>query len=138
MPPATPVLQSPKCRIQLKKVAKVACRETKGTNGRGTRGWHTRLWSSEMSQKRKRQKRCLTASSAPLPPPVLHHLAEFLLAQCLLRIGRQVIAYAAVTPMLWQRNLNLCGSQSSSSESRRPLDIISVCPGRPQSTCGGF
>ena len=27
----------------------------------------------------------------------------------------------------WQRNLNLCGSPRSSSESRRPLDVTSVC-----------
>ena len=41
---------------------------------------------------------------------------------------RQVSACVAVTPpMPWQRNLNLCGSPRSSSESRRPLDDISVC-----------
>ena len=33
----------------------------------------------------------------------------------------------AVSPIFWQRNLNLCGSPRSSSESRRPLDVISVC-----------
>ncbi len=33
----------------------------------------------------------------------------------------------AVSPISWQRNLNLCGSPRSSSESRRPLDVISVC-----------
>jgi hypothetical protein len=32
----------------------------------------------------------------------------------------------AVSPIFWQRNLNLCGSPRSSSESRRPLDVISV------------
>jgi hypothetical protein len=37
---------------------------------------------------------------------------------------RQVSAWVAVTPpMPCQRNLNLCGSQRSSSESRRPLDV---------------
>jgi len=38
----------------------------------------------------------------------------------------------AETSMCWQRNLNLCGSPRSCSESRRPLDVISVCtrPGR--------
>ena len=65
--PVLQFLQSPSSRMQLKKVAKVACRETKGTNGRGAGGWHTRSWSSEMSQKRKRQKRCLTASSSRQP-----------------------------------------------------------------------
>ncbi len=33
----------------------------------------------------------------------------------------------AVSRIFWQRNLNLCGSPRSSSESRRPLDVISVC-----------
>jgi len=33
----------------------------------------------------------------------------------------------AVSPIFWQRNLNLCGSPRSSSESWRPLDVISVC-----------
>ena len=33
----------------------------------------------------------------------------------------------AVSPISWQRNLNRCGSPRSSSESRRPLDVISVC-----------
>ena len=33
----------------------------------------------------------------------------------------------AVSPISWQRNLNHCGSPCSSSESRRPLDVISVC-----------
>jgi len=32
-----------------------------------------------------------------------------------------------VSPIFWQRNLNLCGSQRSSSEALRPLDVISVC-----------
>ncbi len=32
----------------------------------------------------------------------------------------------AVTPVPWQRNLILCGSPRSSSDSRRPLDVISV------------
>ena len=34
---------------------------------------------------------------------------------------------SVVSPISWQRNLNLCGSPRSSSESRRPLDVISVC-----------
>ena len=33
----------------------------------------------------------------------------------------------AVSPISWQRNLNFCGSPRTSSESRRPLDVISVC-----------
>ena len=33
-----------------------------------------------------------------------------------------------MSPIFWQRNLNLCGSPRSSSESRRPLDVISVWP----------
>ena len=33
----------------------------------------------------------------------------------------------AVSPISLQRNLNLCGWPRSSSESRRPLDVISVC-----------
>ena len=33
----------------------------------------------------------------------------------------------AVSPIFWQMNLNLYGSPRSSSESRRPLDVISVC-----------
>jgi hypothetical protein len=42
------------------------------------------------------------------------------------RIGRQVSACVVVTPIRWQRNLNLCVSPISSSESR-PLDDIPVC-----------
>jgi hypothetical protein len=40
---------------------------------------------------------------------------------------RQVIVCVCVTPMPWQRNLNLCVSPCSSLESQRPLDVISVC-----------
>jgi hypothetical protein len=37
-------------------------------------------------------------------------------AWCLLKIGGQVSTCVAVTPMRWQRNLNLCDSPHSSSE----------------------
>jgi hypothetical protein len=33
----------------------------------------------------------------------------------------------AVSPIFWQRNLILCVLQRSSSEFRRPLDVMSVC-----------
>jgi len=44
-----------------------------------------------------------------------------------------------VSPIFWQRNLNLCVSARSSSESRRPLDVISVCtrPGQHVTDCLG-
>jgi hypothetical protein len=67
---------------------------------------------------------------APPPPPrgpAICSPSCIMLAYCLLRIGRQVSPCVAVTLMPWQRNLNLCGSPRSSSESRRPLDVISVC-----------
>ena len=54
--------------------------------------------------------------------PVLHH-AGVVSAQNRLT-GEFCVA---VSPISLQRNLNLCGSPRSSSESRRPLDVISVC-----------
>ena len=44
-----------------------------------------------------------------------------------------------MSPIFWQRNLNLCVSARSSSESRRPLDVISVCtrPGQHVTDCLG-
>ena len=65
----------------------------------------------------------------PLPPPEgassLQPVASCRRSVC--SGFRQVSACVAVTLMPRQRNLNLCGSPRSSSESRRPLDVISVC-----------
>ena len=55
--------------------------------------------------------------------PVLHH-AGVVSAQN--RMTGELTC-VAVSPISWQRNLNLCASPRSSSESRRPLDVISVC-----------
>jgi hypothetical protein len=59
---------------------------------------------------------CVRGGGTPPPPPegasnlqpVLHH-ADAVPAR--LRIGRQVIDCMSVSPISWQRNLNLCGSQ---------------------------
>jgi hypothetical protein len=74
---------------------------------------------------------CVRGGEAIPPPsstgasnqqPVLHH-AGVVSAQSL-ATGELCVA---VSPISWQRNLNFCGSPRSSSESRRPLDVISVC-----------
>jgi len=54
--------------------------------------------------------------------PVLHH-AGVVSAQNRLT-GELCVA---VSPISCQRNLNLCGSPRSSSEFRKPLDVMSVC-----------
>jgi hypothetical protein len=59
-----------------------------------------------------------------LPPPRVPAIRSPLCivpAECLLKIGGQVSTCVAVTPVRRQRNVNLCGSPRSSSESRRSL-----------------
>ena len=71
-------------------------------------------------------------------PPVLRHASvvsaqnwltsELLCCReltCVAGSSHEIIL--AVSTISWQRNLNLCGSPRSSSESWRPLDVISVC-----------
>jgi len=75
---------------------------------------------------------CVCGGGRGIPPPsptgarnlqpVLHH-ASLVSAQSWVTGDLCV----GVSPIFWQRNLNLCGSPRSSSESRRPLDVISVC-----------
>jgi hypothetical protein len=63
---------------------------------------------------------------APPPPPRGAQQSAARPASCLRSVCsdfRQVIPFVSVTPMPWQRNLNLGGSQLSSSESQRPLDV---------------
>jgi hypothetical protein len=81
-------------------------------------------------QSLKWMRECVGGEGSPPPSskgasnlqPVLRH-ASVVSAQNWLT-GELCVA---VSPISWQRNLNLCGWPRSSSESRRPLDVISVC-----------
>ena len=57
------------------------------------------------------------------PPPFQQSVASVVSAHNWLT-GELCVA---VSPIPWQRNSNLCVSPRSSSESRRPLHVISVC-----------
>jgi len=50
-----------------------------------------------------------------------------MLAQCLPKIDGQFERLSGGGTKVSQRNLNLCGSSRSYSESRRPLYVIKVC-----------
>jgi hypothetical protein len=56
--------------------------------------------------------------------PVLRHASEVSDQNWL---TGELLTVVTVSPISCQRNLNLCGSPRSSSESRRPLDVISDC-----------
>ena len=93
------------------------------------------LYSAPLAQSLTQVDACVCGGEAIPPPspsgtsnlqPVLLHVGVVSSQNWL--TGELCVA---VSPISWQRNLNLCGSPRSSSESRRPLDVTRSACHRP-------